>query len=97
MPIALEELHFSLIHIGLEHFCYVVEIACGTIDDIFHISFFDFLFKEMFSVEHRHLFSAGLVAGNNRDVVEFLNSRPLCLIVEVEVALIVNVVGCKAS
>ena len=91
--IALEELHLALVHVGLEHLGDVVEIARGPVDDVLHVALFDLVLQHELGVEHGHLLRTGQVAGDDGDIVELLDAGLLGLVVEVQIALVVDVVG----
>ena len=48
-------------------------------------------------MEHRHLFRALFVTGDDGDVVEALHARALRLLEQIQIALVVNVIGRKAG
>ena len=86
---------FTLLDHGLEHFDDVVEVTRRTVNDICDAALLEFLLKEVFRVYHRNI--GCRVCLNNRDINEVLNSRFLCLVKQIQIALIIDVVVADSS
>ena len=91
--ITLQQLHLALFDVGLEDLGDIIEIAGRTMDDIGDGAFDDFVFEHGLRVEQRDFFRAGLFAGDDGDVGEMRHFGSDCLVVEVQVALVVDVIG----